>query len=292
MNGLFVLDKPAGLSSADALNRCKRAFPKIKLGHAGTLDPMATGILVVLLGEATKLQAYLMDGRKSYVAEIELGATTDTLDADGTITEERDATAVTLAALREVAPRFVGTIDQVPPAYSALHVEGERSYDLARAGKAVALPPRPVQIHAITVDSFTPGPRPRAIVTIDCGKGTYIRSLARDLAAAVGTVGHLTALRRTRLGRFTLAEAVGPAEVGPERVLTDLLLALPDVPCIELTPDAETWVRHGKSENVRTRIPIPPNTAESAVVRLARDGRLVALAEPTASGLVLRRVFS
>lgn len=295
MNGIFALDKPAGMSSADALHRCKRIFVEhcgkgIKLGHAGTLDPMATGVLLVLLGEATKLQSYLMDGGKQYVAEICFGVETDTLDADGKVTRTAPGDGVTEASLRAVLPSQIGTIQQVPPAYSALHVDGERSYDLARAGKAVALPPRPVTIEGITLDAFTPGEQPRATITIDCGKGTYVRSIARDLAAALGTVGHLTALRRTKLGRFAIASAILPDAVSPGVVDTGLLAALPDATLVEISEEAETWVRHGKSENVRTRVTTA--AAPGSLVRLGRDGRLVALAEQTASGLRLLRVFS
>lgn len=295
MNGIFALDKPAGMSSAEALNRCKRVFVEHcgkgqKLGHAGTLDPMATGVLLVLLGEATKLQAYLMDGSKQYVAEICFGVETDTLDADGQITRTAPAGGVTEAGLRAALPSQIGTIAQVPPAYSALHVDGERSYDLARAGKAVALPPRPVVIDRITLDAFTPGERPRATITIDCGKGTYVRSIARDLAAALGTVGHLTALRRTKLGRFASAQAIAPEAVSPAVVDTSLLTALPDVALVDLSDEAETWVRHGKSENLRTRV--LSDASPGALVRLGREGRLVALAEQTAGGLRLLRVFS
>ncbi len=298
MNGVFALDKPAGMSSAEALNRCKRALPRrlgVKLGHAGTLDPMATGLLLVLVGEATKLQAYLMDGDKRYEAEIRFGATTDTLDADGQITEERPTDGVTEAALVAACASLVGAQAQVPPVYSAIHVDGQRSYDLARAGKAVELAARPIVIHGITVDEFRPGPPPVVRLTVDCGKGTYLRSLARDLAARLGTVGYLTALRRTRLGRFSVGEALSLSAAsamladGKLPLGAGLLEALPALPLVELSDEAELWVRQGKSENLRHRV--RTEVAQGSVVRLGRAGELVALAEQTDRGLRLLRVF-
>ncbi len=207
--GILVIDKDRGYTSMDVCaivrGRLRRAgAPKrIKVGHAGTLDPMATGVLVVLVGRATRLSDSLMAGEKEYEAEIDLSATSTTDDAEGVVTPV-DAGPVAREDVQRAAGALVGTILQRPPRVSAVHVGGRRAYDLARRGAAFELAPRPVVVHAFDVLDYT---WPRARVRVACGKGTYVRSLARDLGVALGAGGMLTALRRTRVGAYTIAMA-------------------------------------------------------------------------------------
>lgn len=200
-DGVLVLDKPAGVSSAAALGPVKREAAKaLKVGHAGTLDPFATGVLLVLLGDATRLSDLAMQLPKTYVATVRFGVATDTLDPDGEVVAQCDA-----GAPRELPlDLFRGTIQQVPPAFSALKVGGRRAYKLARAGRAPELPPRPVVVHALEVRRED---WPDVELEVVCGAGTYIRALARDLGTAVGLPAHLSALRRTRIGPFDADDA-------------------------------------------------------------------------------------
>lgn len=206
MNGIINLDKPAGISSAKAVALVKKRLPRgVKIGHAGTLDPFATGVLLLLIGRATRLCERMMGEKKQYEATIRLGATTPTDDpeslthlTEGAIAPPRDAVEIALS-------QFVGAIQQRPPAFSAMKVNGRRAYDLARRGTPVILQPRTVHVHAIDLLDYD---WPLLRLRIDCGRGTYIRSLARDLGEALGVGGHLTELRRTRIGDFTIASAV------------------------------------------------------------------------------------
>ena len=218
LSGVINLDKPAGMSSARAVDQAKRLLPRgTKIGHAGTLDPFATGVLLLLVGKATKLCERLMDQPKQYEATVKLGATTATDDLEspeqefrglGASVEQialgRDAQA-TLETVRRALPHFVGAIQQRPPAFSAMKVGGRRAYDLARRGKQVALEPRTVHVYGIEVLEFA---WPLLRLRIDCGRGTYIRSIARDLGEALGVGGYLTQLRRTRVGDFSIDRAV------------------------------------------------------------------------------------
>ncbi|MEA2736489.1 MAG: tRNA pseudouridine55 synthase [Humisphaera sp.] len=211
IDGILNLDKPAGISSARAVDKVKRLLPrKTKIGHAGTLDPFATGVLVLLIGKGTKLCERLMDQPKQYEATIKFGATTATDDPDSpeephvSKTLGRDAQA-TREAIGAVLPRFIGTIQQRPPAFSALKVGGQRAYKLARGGAEVKLEPRMVQVYGIELLDFA---WPLLRLRIDCGRGTYIRSIARDLGEALDVGGHLTQLRRTRVGDFAIDRAV------------------------------------------------------------------------------------
>ena len=220
LSGLLLMDKPLGLTSMDVCRRVRRrlvaggAPKRVKVGHGGTLDPLATGVLVILVGRATKLCDQVMAGAKRYEATVDLSAFTTTDDAEG----EREEVAVgappTLERVREACAGFVGTILQTPPAFSAMKVDGERAYRLARRGEEVRLAARPVRIDAVEVRAYV---WPRVEVVIDCGKGTYIRSLARDLGRALGTGGTLAGLRRTRVGRVTIERCRG-MEGLPERM--------------------------------------------------------------------------
>lgn len=201
--GVAVVDKPAGWTSHDVVARVRRLLDTRKVGHAGTLDPMATGVLLVGVGRATRVLGYLAAADKAYRATVRLGQTTDTDDADGELVESKDATGIGRDKVEAAASRFVGSIEQVPPAYSAVKVAGRTSYSRARAGENVVLNARKVQVHRLTVGAARPaGAALDVDFEVECSTGTYVRSLARDLGAALGVGGHLVALRRTRVGRF------------------------------------------------------------------------------------------
>ncbi|WP_374141963.1 tRNA pseudouridine(55) synthase TruB [Sphingomonas sp.] len=287
MHGWIILDKPLGLGSTQGVSAVKRAlrdgnYGKCKVGHGGTLDPLATGVLPIAIGEATKLAGRMLDSDKVYDFTIGFGVQTDTLDLEGKVVAESDVRP-TLAQVEAVLPRFTGPIEQVPPAYSALKVDGERAYDLARAGEEVVLASRGVTIHGLAClkplpfrggvgvgavptihglgETDTPHPNPspegeglsEVTLTAHVSKGTYIRSLARDIALALGTVGHVTMLRRTKAGPFDLSHAISLdklAELSNARGLEDKLLplraGLDDIPALSLTPDQAGLLRQGR----------------------------------------------
>jgi tRNA pseudouridine55 synthase len=245
LNGWLVIDKPQGMTSTDVVNRVRRGFDAQKAGHGGTLDPLATGVLPIAFGHATKTVPYVMDGTKLYRFTLRLGESRDTDDADGVPIGTSDARP-TDAALRAALPALTGDIMQVPPVYSALKVAGERAYDLAREGRAPALPPRPAR-----VDRFELIERPdadTAVFLVQSGKGVYMRSLARDVALACGTLGHVAALRRLRVGPFVEADAISldkcnPGEDMPRaspELLRPVATALADIPALPLT-EAEAF---------------------------------------------------
>jgi tRNA pseudouridine55 synthase len=206
MNGIINLDKPAGISSATAVGKAKRLLPRgTKIGHAGTLDPFATGVLLLLIGKATKLCEKLMDEAKQYEASVKLGATTPTLDPTSEETVDDSAVPASREQVEQALCGFVGEIEQMPPIYSALKIGGKPAYARARDGEEVVLEARKVRIYALDLLRYE---WPTLNIRVDCGRGTYIRSLARDIAAALGTTGHLTALRRTGVGSFRATEAV------------------------------------------------------------------------------------
>lgn len=259
MHGWIILDKPLGLGSTQGVSAVKRALrdsgygPKLrdlpKVGHGGTLDPLATGVLPIAVGEATKLAGRMLDSDKVYDFTIRFGVETDTLDLEGKPVAESDVRP-TRAQIEAILPRFTGPIEQVPPAYSALKVDGERAYDLARKGEVVTLATRAVTVHALTLGE-TEGES--ATLTAHVSKGTYIRSLARDLALALGTVGHVTMLRRIKAGPFTLDSAISLdklAESGKARELEQHLLplraGLDDIPALPFTPDQAGLLRQGQ----------------------------------------------
>ncbi|MCU1279713.1 MAG: tRNA pseudouridine synthase, partial [bacterium] len=262
------------------------------VGHAGTLDPMATGVLPVCVGEATKLVPFLMAGDKVYEAEACLGVTTDTLDATGTVLLERDAAHITQEAIETALRGFVGTISQVPPMHSAIRVDGKRLYELAREGKEVDREPRQVRITEARLDGFAPGGRPLVRFTVGCGKGTYIRSLAGDLGELLGVGAHLTALRRTRVGGFAIENAVPLDALGPTTPCAGLVEALGDLPTLSLTDRQARDVRDGKLKVIGD-LPVPDATEEGGFVRLLRpDGSLLAVSELASGRLRLCRVFT
>ena len=259
MHGWIILDKPLGLGSTQGVSAVKRCLRQggygkgIKVGHGGTLDPLATGVLPIAVGEATKLAGRMLDSDKVYDFTIRFGEQTSTLDAEGEVVATSDVRP-TRDALEAVLPRFTGPITQVPPAYSALKIDGERAYDLARAGEEVVLASRAVTIHSLTVgEAADSGALEDITLTAHVSKGTYIRSLARDIALALGTVGHVTMLRRTKAGPFTLAPAISLDklnEMGQARTLEQILLplraGLDDIPALALDPDQAGALRQGR----------------------------------------------
>ena len=204
VNGVLLLDKPSGITSNDALQKARRLYSAAKAGHTGTLDPLASGLLPLCFGDATKFSADLLNADKAYLAEVKLGICTDTGDAEG-LEISRRPVAVSLADVEALLPRFSGEIEQVPPMYSALKRDGRPLYELARQGIEVERPARRITIHRLTLENFTGD---SLTLAVDCSKGTYIRTLATDIGEALGCGAHLTALRRTRVGAVTLAEAV------------------------------------------------------------------------------------
>jgi tRNA pseudouridine55 synthase len=243
--GFLVVDKPPGMTSGAVVTKVRRATGIRKVGHAGTLDPMATGVLVVGIGPVTRLIRFIQDQPKEYVATAQFGVATDTLDADGAIVtrEEMDFDP---DDLEEVAVRFVGEIMQVPPMVSALKHEGRRLYDLARRGETVEREPRPVTVHEIEIVSVGPGPYPEVEFRVVCGSGTYIRSLADDMASALGGSAHLTALRRTRIGSLVVEDAIGLDDLDDwQDHLLSPSQALTDLPEVTVAGDAVKAIRNG-----------------------------------------------
>ena len=245
MNGLLVIDKPGGMTSRDAVNRVQRWFPrKTKNGHTGTLDPLATGVLVVCIGAATRLADFVQAMGKSYESRFRLGATSTTDDADGEVTVSDFAVPPTREQIDVALALFVGNIEQVPPAFSALKLGGRRAHDLARKGEDVQLAARTVRVDAIRVTAYE---WPILVVEIDCGKGTYIRSIARDLGGKLGCGGMVETLRRTRVGPFTAGQGVG-LDIDPATLkLLPMATALAGMPQLQFTVDEVKRFRTGQS---------------------------------------------
>ena len=285
LDGWLILDKPQGITSTQAVNKVKRALDAQKAGHGGTLDPLATGILPIALGNATKTVPYVMDGTKLYHLTIRFGEARDTDDAEGAVTATSDARP-TDAQIQAALPAFRGSIMQIPPAFSAIKVDGERAYDLARAGAPPELPPRPAQ-----VDRFELIGRPDADTAefeVESGKGVYMRSLARDLARACGTVGHIAVLRRLRVGPFnetmtvSMDTILNPAHTPSAlaELIRPLETALDDIPALALTAAEAHALSNGQAislVDLMGRIPDAANPDEG-LVRVLAAGRVLALA--------------
>ena len=238
----MVVDKPAGITSHDAVARCRRALGQRQVGHGGTLDPSATGVLLVGAGAATRLLRFLSALPKTYEGEVVLGVETTTLDADGEVVATHDMAGVTLDEVRKAATRFLGEIDQVPPMVSAVKVGGRRLHELARAGVEVERAARPVAVHRFDVD---PGPEAGVVrISVDCSAGTYVRALAADLGAALGGGAHLRRLRRTAVGSFTVADARPLDDVGPEALLPPAE-AVRHLPAVVVDAETAATVVHG-----------------------------------------------
>ena len=292
LHGWIILDKPVGLGSTKAVSAVKRALrdagePKTKVGHGGTLDPLASGVLPIAIGEATKLAGRMLDATKQYAFRVSFGAETDTLDAEGEVIATSDVHP-TASEVEAILPRFTGAIEQVPPAFSALKIDGKAAYARARAGELLTMKARTVTIHALQLLSAS-GDKADFIATVS--KGTYIRSLARDIARALQTVGHVTMLRRTRAGPFGLEHAVSLdflEETAKARALTRVVMplqaALDDIPALPVTPDQAQLLRHGQ------RLAGFPETPGLQLATL--DECPVALVEATADGLTVVRGFN
>ena len=287
--GVLVVDKPAGPTSFEVVSEVRRALSAGKCGHAGTLDPAATGVLAVCLDDAVKLQRWLTEGEKSYLATVAFGAATDSEDAEGAVVETGDPAPATLAALRAAAAGLVGEIDQVPPMFSAVRVGGRRLHEAARAGESVEREPRRVTVHALDVLEVAPaaGGTALARVAVRCGKGTYVRTLASELGRRVGVPAHLAALRRTEASGFTVSEAMPLEEiVSLSRTAPDRLRArvVPPAAALRLLPEVSVDEEEARAlEHGRTLArELPPGAPLSKAV--AADGRLVAVLAPASGG--------
>lgn len=289
--GILNLNKPAGLTSREVVNRVQRLVRPAKAGHAGTLDPLASGVLVVCVGPATRLIPFVQEGVKEYRARFLLGRTSDTDDLEGEVTPVPGGeTPVAIERIRELIPRFVGEVRQVPPRYSAVHVKGRRAYELARGGKPVSLEPRTVRIDRIDIKCYE---HPDLVLDIACGAGTYIRSIGRDLGEALGCGAVLAELVRTRVGPFDL-EPAQPLDRLDEASLPELLLpaqrAVAHLPQWRCTEEDLPELRHGRPITAE-RFDVP---AGALVAVLDPQGELAALAEyrPDENRLAPRQVFT
>ena len=297
VHGWVVLDKPIGMTSTHAVAVIKHLFKAKRAGHAGTLDPLASGCLPVALGEATKTVPFVVDSRKAYVSTVRWGEERDTDDAEGRIVNTSDVRPDP-AAIAALLPRFTGTIAQVPPRFSAVKIEGERAYDLACEGEAVEIAPRTVTIHRLELIE-TPD-ADHSVLAAECGKGTYVRSLARDLGRALGTFGHVSALRRSRVGPFgendmislERLESLCHRAAAGEGNLADILLpietALDDIPALAVSPADAARLHRGQAVLLRGRDAAVIN----GLVQVASSGQLVAIAEINRGEIVPRRVFN
>lgn len=297
VNGWIILDKPHGLGSTQAVAAVKRnlrqaGLGKVKVGHGGTLDPLATGVLPIALGEATKLCGRMLDASKAYAFTVAFGSETDTLDLEGVKTLQ-GGLSPSLPLLKASQLTFIGPIQQVPPAYSAIMIDGQRAYDRARAGEDLEIKPRAVTIHSLEI-AATEGPEDAlesATLIAHVSKGTYIRSLARDLARAMGTYGHVTMLRRLRAGPFALEQAISLDKLNDvgkgaplEHVLLPLEAGLVDIPALSLDPEQARAVRQGR---VLTGLPFEDG------LYWARHGTVpVALVELSGGSLTVSRGFN
>jgi tRNA pseudouridine55 synthase len=292
MNGLLVLDKPPGITSRDAVDRAATWFPrKTKIGHAGTLDPLATGVLVLAIGQATRLIEYVQAMPKVYRAKIRLGATSDTDDADGLITPVGQASSLPLSGqagslpqgvIQSALSQFLGEVEQVPPAYSAAHVDGRRAHSLARRGTEFTLAPRRVRIDCIELLAYN---WPDLELEVHCGKGTYIRAIARDLGNALGVGGYVSELRRLSIGPF-VAEGAVSLDVDAATALGQLLpmrMAVNDLRSISIMADEARRLRHGQTI---------PAMGDGEVAVLDASGELVAVGRVQNGTLKSAKVMS
>jgi tRNA pseudouridine55 synthase len=297
VHGWVILDKPIGMTSTQAVAVAKRLFQAKRAGHAGTLDPLASGGLPIALGEATKTVPFVMDGRKRYRFTVTWGEERDTDDTEGRATQTSESRP-TAEAIRAVLPQFTGNIEQTPPQYSAIKIQGERAYDLARDGEIVPLVPRPVVIHELTLTEHSDGNH--SVFEAECGKGTYVRALARDIGRLLGCYGHISALRRTLVGPFVEAdmipleqlEALCDRAASGEGSLADALLpvetALDDIPALAVTRADAARLHRGQAVLLRGRD--APDCSGTVYVTVA--GRLLALAEVGNGELIPKRVFN
>lgn len=290
IHGWVVLDKPLEMGSTKAVSTVRRLFNAQKAGHAGTLDPLATGILPIALGEATKTVPFLMDAAKSYEFDVTFGVSTETLDAEGEVTRRSDHRP-SRDAIEAILPDFTGEIEQIPPKYSAIKIDGKRAYDLARAGEDVEMKTRIVRIDDLRLTAVS---KDRASFIVNCGKGTYVRSLARDICARLGVEGHLSRLRRTRVGPFTVKQSFTVDELSEmcdgataSEGLLPLSTALDDIPVLAVNEQQAIDLKQG-------RVIAATSSFQSYEWVLAEEyGNPVALCQPRDDGrLAPKRVFN
>ena len=282
MHGVLVVDKPKGITSFDVVREVRRALKIKKVGHTGTLDPMATGVLPICVGDATKIAQFITEASKAYDATVKLGATTDTLDAEGKVLETRPVPALNRELLERAFDTFRGTFAQVPPMYSAVKIGGKRLYELARAGEEVERAPRQVTVHELVLRDFSAD---ELKLSVSCSKGFFVRTLAAELGEALGCGAHLTALRRTQSGPFALSQAVPLTQIvgGTPPTLVGLNDALKDLPALQVSAAEATRVKHGGVVEV---------SGKSGLHRvLEPSGALLAVAEVVRGRLVYRRVL-
>jgi tRNA pseudouridine55 synthase len=291
VNGWLVLDKPIGMTSTHAVSVAKRLYSAKRAGHAGTLDPLASGLLPIALGEATKTVPFVMDGRKVYQFTVRWGEERDTDDAEGRVAAT-SAVRPSADDIRALLPRFSGTIAQVPPRFSAIKIDGERAYDLARDGEVVELEARPVEIHRLSLVDI-PDPD-HALLSAECGKGTYVRALARDMGRTLGCFGHVSALRRTGVGPFAEQDGVGLDQLhaADSTALIGLLqpvaAGLQGLPAISVSRADAARLARGQAVLLRGRdAPIV-----QGFIAVFTQGDLIALAEATEGELRPRRIFN
>ena len=289
-DGIIIIDKPQDWTSMDVCARLRRCLGERRIGHAGTLDPMATGVLPVFVGRATRAVEFASEGQKEYLAGLRLGLVTDTQDTSGAVLEERPA-AVTPGELEAVLPRFRGPIQQVPPMYSAIKIQGKKLYELARKGREVERPPRPITIHSLTVEDVL-GPD-RFLIRVRCSKGTYIRTLLEQIAEAMGQLGTMSALRRTSAGLYTEADAHTLEQIlaakaeGPQALQA---LALPVESAFEPLPllVVEPWV----AQHLYNGCPTSHYPAADGRYRVrSTDGGFLGLAQINGGVLKVEKLF-
>lgn len=292
VHGWLILDKPLGLTSTQSLGKVRKLLGGKKAGHGGTLDPLATGILPLAFGEATKLIPYVIDGDKEYEFTVKFGEQTATDDTEGQVIAT-SPNRPSEAALNKALGQFIGPIQQTPPAYSAIKLEGERAYDIARSGGQPALGPRQVMVYSL--DLIATPDSDHAIFHVNCGKGFYVRSLARDLALALGTYGHISYLRRTRVGPFGLNQAISLEKLedlahngAAKTALLALQAALDDIPGLQLTDSEAQRLRTGQSLLIR---PQHMDLMNNTVILAEHQGVPVALVEPKAGAFHVVRGF-
>jgi len=287
VDGWVVLDKPVGLTSTQSVSRLKRIYNAQKAGHAGTLDPLASGILPVAFGEATKTVPFVQDGEKAYRFTVKWGAESNTDDSDGEITQTSDKRPER-AEIERFMPQFIGDILQTPPQFSAIKIAGQRAYDLAREGETVELKARAVTIHSLAIEAFSPE---ETVFYMECGKGAYVRAIARDLGRLMGCYGHVTALRRTRVGPFVEEDSYTLDEIESQNMAGDALLSveagLTELPCVVVDRDTAARLRRGGSVILRGR-----DAPAGGVVYAACGGVPVAFGEVIEGALEPSRVFN
>jgi len=291
LNGFLVIDKPYDMGSTQVVSKLKWALSPQKIGHAGTLDPLATGVLPIALGQATKLIPFVMDGTKVYEFQVTWGKQTDTDDLAGQPFQTTDRRPST-AEIQAILPQFIGTIEQLPPAYSALKINGQRAYDLARSGQEVALKPRPVQVDSLTLLQATTDTADFRVV---CGKGTYVRSLGRDMGQKLGCLGYITRLRRLACGPFRIEDAIPLddfADKNPPVFLLPMDSALGQLPALALPTELATRLRQGQRLPLRDILPfLDINLTDDMVLRLYSGRQFIGLVRYAKGVIHPYRVF-